>query len=273
MEIVKITTSGDANQKGSLADIGGKGLFAKEIDQALLDKEIDFAVHSLKDIETVLPDHICLAARLPRDDPRDALMGYSLDTLPKRARIATCSVRRAAQMQRLRPDVEIVPMRGNIETRLAKLRAGVAEATLLSYAGLQRLGMESEASEVLATHRMIPAVGQGVIVVCARDDDGNLLEKLSTINCLRTALATETERAVLRALDGSCHTPVGVYAQFVGDILQVSAILLAHDGDRHFQHQAQEPVTTMPEARDFGYRIAEVFLTKARDLLREVREG
>ena len=271
--IVKITTSGDKNQQGSLADIGGKGLFSKEIDRALLGREIDCAVHSLKDLETRLPDGIVLAAVLPRDDPRDAFIGQNLASLQTGARVGTCSVRRAAQILRLRPDVRIVPMRGNVQTRLQKLRSGVAEATLLSYAGLQRLKLEAEAAEVFAVEKMIPAVGQGVIALCTRAEDTALRALLAQINDPDTALAIAAERALLAQLDGSCHTPIGGYATLDRGILQLSAILLSPDGARHYQHQDSVMIADrdLDAARGLGARVAATIQESAHLILAETR--
>ena len=262
-QIVKITTSGDVYQQGSLADIGGKGLFAKEIDRALLAGEIDCAVHSLKDLETDLPDGIALAAVLPRDDPRDAFLGQSLKTLPKGARVGTCSVRRAAQVLRQRPDIHIVPMRGNVQTRLEKLKSDAAEATLLSYAGLQRLGLEHEAIEVFAPEVMIPAVGQGVIAVCARTDDQALCAALARLDDANTRLAITAERALLAELDGSCHTPIGGYATLQQNQVHLSAILLSPDGRRYCKHADSIVIsdsTDLEAARKLGIRVARTIL-------------
>ncbi len=271
--VVKITTSGDQNQQGSLADIGGKGLFSKEIDRALLADEIDCAVHSLKDLETQLPDGIVLAAVLPRDDPRDAFLGQSLASLPAGARVGTCSVRRAAQVLMQRPDLRIVPMRGNVQTRIQKLQSGTAEATLLSYAGLQRLGLEAEATEVFATDRMIPAVGQGVIALCTRVEEAALRELLARINHQATMLAITAERALLAELDGSCHTPIGGYATFQYGILQLSAIVLSLDGQHHYQHQdsAVMAATDLEAAYDLGVQVAETIKKQAGAILAETQ--
>lgn len=271
--VVKITTSGDRNQQGSLADIGGKGLFSKEIDRALLAREIDYAVHSLKDLETDLPAGIILAAVLPRDDPRDAFIGQSLASLPSDARVGTCSVRRAAQITRLRPDLSIVPMRGNVQTRLHKLHSGTAEATLLSYAGLQRLGLEREAAEIFDTDVMIPAVGQGVIALCIREEDTPLRTLLAKVNHAPTLLAITAERALLAELDGSCHTPIGGYATYQQGRLQLSAILLSPDGHRHYQHQDSATIkeTDLEAAQALGGQVADMIKTHASTILAETQ--
>ena len=270
--VVKITTSGDIHQQGSLADIGGKGLFSKEIDRALLAGEIDCAVHSLKDLETALPEGIVLAAVLARDDARDAFLGQKLESLPKGAQVGTCSVRRAAQVLKQRPDLEIVPMRGNVQTRLQKLQSGQADATLLSYAGLQRLGLESEATEVFATDTMIPAVGQGVIAICVRAEDTTLRDLLSKINDNATLYAITAERALLAELDGSCHTPIGGYATLEHGKLQLSAILLSPDGDRYYTHQDSiewDSMGNLQSAHALGVQVASVIKQQASAILAE----
>lgn len=270
--VVKITTSGDINQQGSLADIGGKGLFSKEIDRALLAGEIDCAVHSLKDLETTLPEGIVLAAVLPRDDARDAFLGQTLESLPKGANVGTCSVRRAAQVLKQRPDLSIVPMRGNVQTRLKKLQSGQADATLLSYAGLQRLGLESEAAEVFATDTMTPAVGQGVIAICVRAEDTALRDVLHGINDDTTLYATTAERALLAELDGSCHTPIGGYATLEADKLKLSAILLSPDGRRSYAHQDSitwDASANLQTARALGVQVASVIKQRASAILAE----
>ncbi|NQY81867.1 MAG: hydroxymethylbilane synthase [Alphaproteobacteria bacterium] len=271
-EIVKITTAGDVYQKGSLADIGGKGLFVKEIDNALLNEDIDFGVHSLKDLENALPDGIVLAAVLPRDDARDAFLGQSLQDLPRGARVGTCSVRRAAQVLMLRPDLEIVPMRGNVQTRLRKLKDGSAEASLLSYAGLQRLGLEHKVAELLALDSMIPAVGQGVIALCARSDDTRLRTRLKRLSHRKTEFAIIAERAMLAILDGSCHTPIGGYAHCQNGMLKLSAILLSLDGTRVFRHNAEvclkgEDDQAHDIAKKLGQDVAAVIKQQAGDIL------
>ncbi len=236
-----ITTSGDRVQDRSLADLGGKGLFAKEIDAALLDGRVDFAVHSLKDLETTLPPGIVLACVLPREDPRDALVlapcclieegARPLPTLPVGARVGTASARRRAQLLHARPDLRIGLIRGNVRTRLDRLRGGDFAATLLALAGLRRLGLADTASLVLSPEEMVPAAGQGIIGVTARADDARMLEVLARINDPMAAAAATAERAVLAALDGSCRTPIGAYARpLPGGELLLTAMVARTDG-------------------------------------------
>ncbi len=215
-EIVVIKTTGDQVQDRPLADIGGKGLFAKEIEAALLAGAIDLAVHSLKDMETHLPPGLTVAAVLPRADPRDALIAPGAKTiadLPKGARIATGSIRRAAQLLALRPDLAIASLRGNVETRLAKLRAGAADATILAVAGLQRLGLMVPEATPLDPDVMLPAACQGLVALECRESDGAMRALLTRIGDEAGMMAQAAERALLAGLDGSCHTPIGALAE------------------------------------------------------------
>ncbi len=222
-----IAVSGDRILDQRLADIGGKGLFAKEIHEALLDRRVDFAVHSLKDLETEMPPGIVLACTLKREDARDALIlapevaARGVDpadpwgSLPAGALVGTSSVRRQSQLLAARPDLSIGMFRGNVQTRLGKLKAGEAQATMLALAGLRRLGMEAEATVVLDPEAMVPAAGQGIVGVTVREDDRELRELLAAIED-REALAVSTaERALLGALDGSCWTPIGGHARLL----------------------------------------------------------
>jgi hydroxymethylbilane synthase len=235
-----ISTSGDQVQDRALSDLGGKGLFAMEIDAALLEGHIDFAVHSLKDLETELPRGIALACVLPRADPRDALMlapgsrpialAKPFSMLPMGARIGTASTPRQAQMLHARPDLRMGLIRGNVQTRLNRLVSGEFAATLLAVAGLDRLGLTKDATTVLAPERMVPAAGQGIIGVTARADDERTLELLARINDTAAWTAATAERAVLRALDGSYRTPIGAHARLLpgGDVLLTAMVARAN---------------------------------------------
>ncbi len=233
VDLSVITTSGDRIQDKPLADFGGKGLFTKEIDEALLRGDIALAVHSMKDLPTVLPDGICIAAVLPRADVRDAFIGRtapSLTELPPGAVVGTSSLRRGAQVKRLRPDLRVVDFRGNVETRLRKLDEGVADATLLAMAGLDRLGLASHATSILSVDEMLPAVAQGAIAVTARADDPDTLRLLSFLNDPMTATAIACERAFLARLDGSCRTPIAGLAEINDDILRFRGLILTPGG-------------------------------------------
>jgi hydroxymethylbilane synthase len=233
IELVPIRTTGDRVQTRLLAEIGGKGLFTKEIEEALLDRRIDLAVHSLKDMETALPPGLAIGCVLPRDDPRDALVargGGSLAGLPPGARVGTASLRRRAQLLGRRPDLAIVPIRGNVNTRLGKLDAGEIDALVLALCGLERLGMAGLATEILSAEAMLPAVGQGALAVECRAADDAPMRLLEPLHDLATAACVGAERAMLAALDGSCRTPIAGLAAIDGDRLTLNGLLLSADG-------------------------------------------
>jgi len=233
VELHIIRTTGDRVQNRLLAEIGGKGLFTKEIEQALIDHRIDLAVHSLKDMETMLPPGLDITCVLSRDDPRDALVlrdGTTLATLPRGAKIGTASLRRRAQLLRHRPDLDIAPIRGNVDTRLGKLAAGEFDGLVLALCGLERLGKAAAVSEILPAEVMLPAVGQGALAVETRADDAELRSWLAPLNDTASAACVTAERAMLAALDGSCRTPIAGLAELDGDRLTLRAMLLAADG-------------------------------------------
>jgi hydroxymethylbilane synthase len=231
--IEAIRTSGDVIQDRPLSEAGGKGLFTKEIEQALLDKAIDLAVHSSKDMPTALPAGLELAACLPREDVRDAFIcrkATSLTGLPHGAVVGTASLRRQAMVKRLRPDVSVVTFRGNVDTRLKKLDDGVVDATLLAFAGLKRLGREAAATAVLEVDAFLPAVGQGAIGIEVREADGRTCDLLAKINHAETLTALRTERAFLAVLDGSCRTPIAGHARIEGGNIFFRGMILRPDG-------------------------------------------
>ena len=230
VELVPVTASGDRIQDRPLAEIGGKALWTKELDAWLLDGEIDFAVHSLKDVETLRPAELVIAAILPREDVRDVLVGAaSVAALPQGARVGTSAPRRAAQMLNARPDLVIVPFRGNVATRLARLAAGEAEATLLAAAGLNRLG-ESGVGHPLAADDWLPAPGQGAIAIECRADDAPTRALLAAIDDAPSRAAVMAERALLAALGGNCHSPIAVLTDVSGGMLTMRAALFSPDG-------------------------------------------
>jgi hydroxymethylbilane synthase len=253
-----VRTSGDRIQDRPLAEVGGKGLFTKEIEQALLDGEIDLAVHSMKDVETFLADGLCIAAMLPREDPRDVLLsagGERLDMLAKGARIGTSSIRRQAQLLHRRPDLRVVPFRGNVQTRLNKLQAGEAEATLLAAAGLKRLARLDLATEVLDADSMLPAAGQGAIGIEARASDTAVMAMLERIDHRATHLCVAAERAMLAALDGSCRTPIGALAELdeTGRRLRLRGLVARPDGSELHRRDRGAAVEDAPAmAADLG---------------------
>lgn len=232
-QIVVIKTSGDMVLDRPLAEIGGKELFTKEIEQALIDGHIDLAVHSTKDMPTQLPDGLTIACFLPREDVRDAFISLnakSLSELPQGARIGTASLRRAAQVVNLRPDLRIVSFRGNVQTRLRKLQEGAADATFLALAGLRRLGLADRATSVVETGDMLPAIGQGAICIETRRDHDAINALLAAIHHADTADCVTCERAFLAALDGSCHTPIAGLGEIVGDEISFRGQVLTPDG-------------------------------------------
>jgi hydroxymethylbilane synthase len=228
-----IRTTGDAIQDRPLSEAGGKGLFTKEIEQALADGAIDLAVHSAKDMPTALPPGLELAACLPREDVRDAFISRkvaSLADLPRGAVVGTASLRRQAMVKRWRPDLSVVTFRGNVDTRLKKLDDGAVDATLLAFAGLKRLGREAEAAAVLAIDTFLPAVGQGAIGIEARAADTRTRDLLEPVNHADTFAAIEAERAFLAVLDGSCRTPIAGHARIAGGNVVFRGMILRPDG-------------------------------------------
>jgi hydroxymethylbilane synthase len=268
VEVVVITTTGDKVRDRALAEIGGKGLFMKEIEEALIAGQIDLALHSMKDVETFLTPGTELACILPREDPRDAFLSHRadhLDGLPEGAVVGTASVRRAALVKHRRPDLETVQYRGNVDTRLAKLDAGAVDATLLAIAGLNRLGLARRATRVLSVEEMPPAVAQGAIGAQCRVADGaadaRLREWLDAVNHIESAIQVETERAMLATLDGSCRTPIAGHAVLDGDGgLTLTGHVVSLDGAR--LHRAEES-GSICDAMALGRAVGERLLAAA----------
>ena len=234
-----VVTSGDRIQDRPLADIGGKGLFVKEIEEALLEGRADFAVHSIKDVPGALPSGLAIVCVPSREDPRDALIAPkfgSLASLPSGARVGTSSLRRIVHLRAARPDLVFLPMRGNVDTRLAKLERGDCDAIVLACAGLNRLGLASRATEILSPEVSLPAVGQGALGVEARESDDVTRGFLSALHDAPTATCVAAERGVLLAVGGDCKTPLAAYAERVstpsGDSLRLRAMLSEPDGSR-----------------------------------------
>jgi hydroxymethylbilane synthase len=245
IELTIIKTTGDMIRDRPLSEVGGKGLFTKEIEEALLAGEIDLAVHSAKDMPTVLPQGLGIAAVLPREDVRDAFISRkakSLRDLPRGAVVGTASLRRQALVKRLRPDVSVVSFRGNVETRLRKLDAGEVDATLLALAGLKRLGLADAATALLAVEEFPPAVGQGVIALEARADDARTLAALAAINHLDSLTALAAERAFLAVLDGSCRTPIAGHAVIETGRVRFRGLIARPDGSEVHETQREGAV-------------------------------
>lgn len=233
VEIVVVRTTGDRVLDRPLAEIGGKGLFTKELEEGLLGGGLDLAVHSMKDVPTVLPDGLAIGAVLPRADPRDALIARgprSVAELPRGATVGTASLRRAAQLLAARPDLRVVPLRGNVQTRLRKLEAGEVGATFLAMAGLVRLGLAEAASAALEPEEMLPAVAQGAVGVECRAGDARVLGLLARIDHGATTTRITAERAFLAVLDGSCRTPIAALAELAGGRLRLRGLVASPDG-------------------------------------------
>ena len=235
-EVVIVRTSGDANQTAPLAGMG-LGVFVSQIEERLLSGELDMAIHSLKDLPTKLPEGLALGAVLKRRDPRDALVNRwecPLDELPQGARIGTSSPRRAAQLRRYAPGVEVVPIRGNVETRLRKAEGGEADGVVLAAAGLSRLGMEDRVADYLSPQRFVPPPGQGALAVEVRADDRRMLDILQCIDHPATRFEVTAERAFLETLGGGCSLPVGAYARCMGHELLMTVYISNPEGSRVF---------------------------------------
>ncbi|MHA1536219.1 MAG: hydroxymethylbilane synthase [Alphaproteobacteria bacterium] len=233
LAIEVISTTGDKIQDRPLAEIGGKGLFTKEIEEALLDRRIDLAVHSMKDVETALPDGLIIASILPREDPRDVLIANGaarIAELPRGARIGTASPRRRAQLLALRPDLAVAPFRGNVDTRLRKLADGVVDATILALAGLRRLGRTGYEDRAIAVEEMLPAVAQGAIGIECRAGDADTRTLLAGLEDRASAREIACERALLDALEGSCRTPIAGLARVDGGRIELRALIATPDG-------------------------------------------
>ena len=234
--ITVFKTSGDRVQDRPLSELGGKGLFTKELEDALLARTIDAAVHSMKDMATNLPEGLRITAVLPREDVRDAFVSLKykrLADLPHGATFGTSSIRRQAQLLRLRPDLKIVGFRGNVETRLKKISDGIADATLLAAAGLNRLGMADRIAELIATDVLLPAPAQGAVAIEIRDDDEATEQRLGPLNHQATHIATMVERAFLTVLDGSCRTPIAAHAVVHNGEVAFRGEVISSDGRQH----------------------------------------
>ena len=262
VELVTIRTSGDRLADVALADFGGKALFVKEIEEALLDGRIDGGVHSLKDMPAELPEGLCLAAFSARQDPRDVLLtrgGGTLDDLPHGARVATSSLRRRALVLARRPDLRVEPIRGNVDTRLRKLEEGLYDAMVMARAGLERLGLKLEHVQILSAEGFLPAVGQGILGVEARATDRAVLEALQGIDDATARAEALAERAFLRRLGAGCHTPVAGLAQVRDSALEIDGLVSSVDGRTVIRGRASG-VAADPES--VGERLADDLLAR-----------
>lgn len=267
IEVIK--TTGDDRQMiaadRALKEIGNKGLFTKEIEDAMLRGDIDIAVHSTKDMPTEQPGGLVLTTFLPREDVRDAFISPkygSIAELPKGAKVGTSSLRRRAQLMQIRPDLDVVEFRGNVQTRLKKLADGVADCSFLAMAGLTRLGMVEKATRAIEPEEMLPAVAQGAIGIECRADDGRALHMLAAIHHAETGHRVLCERAFLRALDGSCETPIAALSVIEGDKIHLRGEILRPDGSHSLKIDGK---ATLSEAEALGRRLGEELLAQAGD--------
>jgi len=258
-EIIIVKTTGDKLTHASFAEIGGQGVFIKELEEALLREEIDLAVHSVKDVPTGVPSRLCFPVICRRNDVRDCLItakpGQTLLTLRKGARLGTSSLRRAAQMRHKRPDLDVRELRGNVDTRLRKVESGEYDAILLAKAGLDRLGLNGRIAEILEPEILMPAVGQGAIGVQARLKDEEMAEAISPLDDFETRQSIVAERALLGALQGGCQVPLGAWARIERGELVMDAVVCSPDGKQMLRQRSAAPPG---EARDLGQKVAEL---------------
>lgn len=265
--IEAITTTGDAVQDRNLSEIGGKGLFTKEIEEALLAGSIDLAVHSMKDMPTILPDGLVLAAVLPREDPRDVFLAngdMGIDELPAGSVVGTSSLRRRAQVLHRRSDLRVADFRGNVDTRLGKLADGVVDATLLARAGLNRLKRHDVGGVSLPVEDFLPAVAQGIVTIECRAEDFETLDVLAALDHPETDVCATAERAFLTVLDGSCRTPIAGHAQLDGETVWLRGAVIAPDGSAGHDGERRGPAN---DAQSLGEDLGRELLTSAGDIL------
>jgi len=271
-KIIKITTKGDQILDRPLALVGGKGLFVKEIEKALLEKKIDIAVHSMKDMPGILPSGLFIGAVPPRENPYDVIVSrknIKLKNLPVNAEIGTSSLRRASQLKNFRSDFIISSIRGNLETRIKKLNAGEFDAIVLAAAGIKRLGLENLVTEYLDEKIMVPAVGQGALCIETRKNDKIIGPAISKLNHADTATCVKGERAFLNKLEGSCHIPVGCFARFVDENIMLTGIVASEDGTKIIKHTLYAESNTVEKK---GVELADTLLNKgARQILENLK--
>lgn len=269
VEIVPITTTGDKILDAPLAKIGGKGLFVKEIENALLAGEIDLAVHSLKDVPITIPEGLTLSAITEREEPYDVLIsrnGYKLEELPSGAVVGTSSLRRQVQIKRRRRDLKVEILRGNVDTRLRKLKEGLYDAIVLAYAGVKRMGLSGEISQVLED--FIPAVGQGSLAIETRADDERVINFVKVLNHQESWLRAVCERAFLRELQGGCQVPMGAYAWIEGDRIKIKGFISDLEGERFLEGNEEG---SLQEAEEVGKRLAQRLLREGgEEILKEI---
>ena len=263
IEIKTIKTSGDIFKNKKISDIGGKGVFCKQIEEELLESKIDLAVHSLKDLPTQMTEGLCVNAVVKRNDPRDAFLSYSSKSfkdLKPQSKIGTSSFRRHAQLNLLRSDLQIMSMRGNIDTRISKLKNKEYDAIVLSLAGIQMLNLKSEVKEIFTIEQMLPALGQGVIALQCKKDDEKTLKILENINDKETYCCIQAERALLEAIGGDCDTAIGGLAILSNEKISLKSELFSNDGTKKFEFQSSGH---FGKAKEIGYQVGKELLKKA----------
>jgi hydroxymethylbilane synthase len=267
----RIQTSGDKIQDVPLAKVGGKGLFVKEIEEALLKNDIDLAVHSMKDMPAVLPSGLHIICIPEREDPRDALLAgdkKKLDALPLGARVGTSSLRRQAQLLHVRPDLQIKMLRGNVDTRLRKLQENLFDAIVLAASGLKRLGWDEHITECLPVDVSLPAIGQGALGIEGREDDGFVRNLVSRLEHQPTRVTVTAERALLKRLEGGCQVPIAGHAVLQGESLTLDGLVISLDGKRYVRYALSG---SMSEAESLGTKVAEGLLDRgAQPILQEI---
>ena len=269
VQLVRIKTTGDKILDSPLAKIGGKGLFVKEIEEALLNKRVDLAVHSMKVVPAALPEGLILATFPEREDPHDAFVSIecpNLDQLPQGARVGTGSLRRAAQLLHIRPDLELLPLRGNVDTRLRKLEAGEFQAIILAAAGMRRLGFEGRISQLLSTEQILPAIGQGALGLEVRHDDDETIGLINFLNDEETKVTVKAERAFLKELEGGCQVPMAAFSRLNGGRLDLEGLVAELDGSKIIRDRI---TGARNEAEDMGIRLARRILASGADEILE----
>jgi hydroxymethylbilane synthase len=269
--LITIKTTGDKIQDAPLAKIGGKGLFVKEIEEALILKRVDLAVHSIKDVPTELPKELHLSAITRREDPRDVFIskdGKNLRELQQGAKIGTSSLRRQAQLLHFRGDLELIPLRGNLDTRLKKLEKMNMDGIILAMAGVKRLGFESRITEIIPTEISLPAIGQGALGIETRKGDKEVEERIHFLNDLPSAIAISAERAFLKKLEGGCQVPIAAFARIIDSTIHIDGLVGTIDGKRLIKHHLEGPID---QGVLLGTELAEILLGKgAKEILEEV---
>jgi hydroxymethylbilane synthase len=269
--LIKIKTTGDKIQDVPLAKMGGKGLFVKEIEEALIQKKIDLAVHSIKDVPTEFPKGLHLSVITQREDPRDVFIsrdGRVLKDLPQKAKIGTSSLRRQAQLLHFRSDLELVPLRGNLDTRMKKLKTMSLDGIVLALAGIKRLGLQERITEIIPTDISLPAIGQGALGIETRLGDKEVEGQIQFLNDKDSWIAVSAERAFLKKLEGGCQVPIAAFARTVGTTFQMDGLVGTIDGKRLVRHHIEGPIE---KAESLGIELAEILLGKgAREILDEV---